>query len=96
MSAPDQNPNPSSSTLISSELAEDSLSVLFSRDPLSLANKEIEKIVAALRSQRAKFALQEIEEKTKSKAPKGAKPAKSAPRDPNAPKITLSLEDLLK
>lgn len=51
------------------EVHHQTLDELLSRDPLDLADADIEKIVSVLRSQRDKWALEEA----KPKAPKGGK-----------------------
>jgi hypothetical protein len=60
-----------------------SLAELFSRDPLSLSDADIDKIVAEYRKQREIWQLADNQ-------------GKPAPRKPAAPKIKQSTEDALK
>jgi hypothetical protein len=62
----------------------DTLSELFARDPLGLADQDIETIVTELRRQRAKWREAELAGATK--APRGAK----EPKAPASPAIKLT------
>lgn len=67
-----------------SQVSPDALQELFRRDPEHLSDQDIETIVAELRTQRGRFAIEEAAKANKEKKPKGAK----------TQQLSLSLEDI--